>query len=343
MMRTNSRDLCETGFGIRSLVNGCLVLRDEELRDLLPITSPDLARKLLGKLSESLPYQSEPDLELVARYAQAAEMKPNRWLGIFRKENPIINVYRFYVANDLIQKILRSEDNSNFEENISSLRQIASQIPNEIFTVISDLIRSNPRVPGAGYILHAIIQDDFFLKSRFTNFVIENFENSNYTMQEKFIYHLSLIDPTPFEVLLKRNRELDHSTINSTSQIMAALLGMPNAAESSFDDVKKFLYEKLLLDKKSLLKARILADLLESSYDSKISQEILKNITKFSAISQNFRICQQLLPEKSNDFGFITRSIFKVFTPKPKPDFSKIKFKKATPHQKRNRKVSLHH
>ncbi len=280
---------------ITTLVNSHRNLADQKLQEFLPVTPAPLAREILSNLSRSLAPQQDPDIRVVAHNMELAlGLKPDYW-KIFREQNPVINVYRFFMANHLIEKIL--ENNFEFQlGNINSLKRITLRIPKEVFGIISSLMKSSRNELQASTLLYSLLKDDENLQIAFVKFVISNFEKADSETQGQFIDSMKANKISPFAELLRRARDLDHAEVNSVSHIMAAFLGIPDAANRNLDDVKRFLFEKLISDKTCLAKSRVLVELLKSSSRYSLeSQRVLTEIQTRPPISQNLQICRQLL------------------------------------------------
>lgn len=265
----------------------------------------------MSNLSKSLAPQQDPDIRVVARNLEIAmEMKPSSFFKIFKKENPIINVYRFLMANHLISAVLRSDDESYSQNNINSLKRIAQKIPKEVFGIISSLMKASHDQLQVRALLDSLLENDRNLQEAFVQFVINNFEKFGPKIQEQFFDAMRASKFSPFAELLSRARDLDHTKVNPVSRVMAAYLGMPDAASRSLDDIKEFLYEKLLSDKTCLAKSKVLVELLKSSFhDSLVSQRILTEIHNSPTLSQNLQICKQLLNIQYEGLGRVTEPI----------------------------------
>ncbi len=291
LARDHSDLLSWIGYVIKDLVNFKQSVSDKDLQGYLPAGDIDSSRKILEKLAGNIPEQYEEDPESVAKNLQEAMgLRSLHWF----KEKPIINVYRFVVANWLIDYILKANNVLKTRETRSLLKKITKKIPDEIFMTLIAHLKSNPCVK-LGYVLRFLIRRNHKLQDCLIKSILDNFKSANSDAQKAMLLLLARNENTSLIEIFKRSENDDHSEINYLSQIAADLLRISRPETRSFDVIKKHLYRRFRYEEASLEKATLLARLLKHSHDSSLSQKILHSMSRQAAYTPNFQYCLQLL------------------------------------------------
>ncbi len=279
------------GYVIKDLVNFKQSVSDKDLQSYLPAGSIDSSRKILEQLAKNIPEQYEENPESVARNLQEAMgLRLPRWF----KEKPIINVYRFVVANGLIDYILKANDVLKTRETRNLLKKITKKIPDEIFMILMAHLKSNPRVK-LGHVLRFLIRCNHRLQDSLIKAILDNFKSANSDAQKAMLLLLARNENASLIEIFKRSENDDHSEVNYLSHIAADLLRIARPETRSFDVIKKHLYKRFRFEEASLEKATLLARLLKHSHDSSLSQKILHRMSRQAAYTPNFQYCLQLL------------------------------------------------